>query len=234
MMERLNRWGPLSGVVFVALLAVTIFAFPSTPDVNASTAKIVGFYASHRGALQAQAYTLAYAAVFLVWFYVLFAARLRRMGANALATAVVVGVAIMAVAMGIGAALNIAMTHRTAPLSASSAQAMNLLNNDLPFIALFTGLLITMLTVGVAVLRTEALPKYMGWIAVVIGVLVATGTWLAWIGLMASGLWTVAASVMVYLDPQDADVMAPTTGGSDRIPAQSQAQASESGMAIGG
>jgi hypothetical protein len=221
-------------VVFVALLAVTIFAFPSTPDVNASTAKITAFYASHRGALQAQAYTLAYAAVFLVWFYVLFAARLRRMGASALATAAVVGAAIMAVAMGIGAALNIAMTHRTAPLSASSAQAMNLLNNDLPFIALFTGLLITMFAAGVAILRTEALPKYMGWIAIVIGVLVATGTWLAWIGLMASGLWTVAASVMVYATPARDDAAAMPAGGSDRVPVQGQAHTSESEMAIGG
>jgi hypothetical protein len=74
----------------------------------------------------------------------------------------------------------------------------------------------------------------MGWTAVVIGVLVATGTWLAWIGLMASGLWTVAASVMVYLRPQDADFASMPAGGSDRVPAQGRAHTSESGMAIGG
>jgi hypothetical protein len=233
MMDRLSRWAPLAGVVYAVLFTVVLFATPSTPDVDASPTKIIDFYASHRGGMQVQVYLLAYCAVFAVVFFAVMSARLRSLGANVLARVAFAGSLILAAGYAVGAGTSAMLTHKSVTLDAGSAQALNLVNNDLPFIALFVGLVLAMIATGVAVLSTKALPTWMGWVAIVAGVGTGIGTWLSWIGLMLSGLWILVASVMLYVN-QDSATAAMPAGGSDRIPAQGEAQASESGMAIGG
>lgn len=196
-MNRLNRLMPLTGVVFLALM-VAVMTGPSTPDVNASGAKIIDFYGKHRGYLQAQAYLLAYAGIFLVWFTATICSYLRRAGARTSAAAALCGSVIVGAAFGVGAATNILLTHKSVTLTASSAQTLNLVANDLPFVALFAGVLLTMVSLGAAVLSTRALPAWLGWTAVVFGIAAGVGTFVSWLALPASTLWIAVASVMLY------------------------------------
>lgn len=234
MMNRLNRWVPLAGVVYAILFAVLIFATPSTPAVNASTAKIVDFYASHRGGMQVQVYLLAYCAVFVVVFFAVLTSYLRRMGASALARVAFAGSLILAAAYGIGAGTTAMLDHKSVTINAGSAQVLNLINNDLPFIALFVGLLLTMIATGVAILTTRALPAWMGWVAIVSGVGSGLGSFVSWIALMLGALWVLVASVMLYRRMSAEPARAPTvpSGGSSQVPGQPQA--TDSGMPIGG
>jgi hypothetical protein len=224
-MNRLSRWMPLAGVLFTLLLA-SIFLVPQTPDVNASPAKITSFYASHRGALQAQTYLLAYAAIALVCFMAILTTRLRRMGADMLGRIAFAGSIMLAAGFAFGAATNIMLTHKSVTYDASSAKTLNLIANDSFFIAIAVGLVLMMVPTGIAILGTKSLPAWMGWVAVVAGVGAAVG-WVAWIALMVTGLWSLVASVMLYQRMNAESGAAMPTGGSSTVPAQGMPQATD-------
>jgi hypothetical protein len=126
------------------------------------------------------------------------------------------------------------LSHKSVVLNPGAAQALNLVNNDAPFITLAAGSLLAMIAVGVAILSTKALPTWMAWVAIVSGVASGVGTFVSFLGLMLGALWILVASVMLYRR-QDSVVAAPTAaGGSGRIPVQGEASAADSGMPIGG
>jgi hypothetical protein len=183
--------------------------------------------------MEVSVYLLAYCAVLAVVFFAAMTSYLRRMGANVLARVAFAGSVIVAVGFGVAAGTTAMLTHKSVTLDSGAAQTLNLINNDLPFIALFVGLLLAMIATGVAIIETKALPAWMGWVAIVAGVGSGIGSFVSWIAMLLSGLWILTASVMLYQRQDDA-AMTTSAGGSDRIPAQGQAQTSESGMSIGG
>jgi hypothetical protein len=208
MRARLTRLAPLTGVAYVGcVVAATVM--PSSPDVNASSAKVITYYTAHHTAMQAQTYLLAYAAVFVVFFAGVVAGYLRGRGATNLAPAIVGGAVLMAVGLATGAAINSVLTDHTSGLTASSAQTLNRLSNDLPFIALFAGLCTLMLATGIAMLTTKSFPAWVGWVTIVIGIAAATGIG-SWPALLASGLWTLGiSSVLVRRAGKPADITMP-------------------------
>jgi hypothetical protein len=224
MINRLSRWAPLAGVIYVLLLAGAIFG-PSSPDTNASGTTITAFYVKHHTGIKVQAYLLAFAGVFVVCFFVALCTYLRRLGANALATLAFAGSVLMAAGYFIGGAMNVVLTDHTSSLSASSAQTLNLLSNDLPFVTLFAGMFVMMMFAGIAILSTKALPAWMGWVAVVAG-LVGTGGPIAWFGLMLGGLWTLVASIMLFRRLAAQPTITLPDASSPQIPAQSAPQQS--------
>jgi hypothetical protein len=225
MNQRLSRLAPLLGVVFVVCLAGAIVG-PSTPDVNASSAKVISFYGKHRGALKAQAYFLGFGGLFLVAFFGSMTSYLRRMGSDALARVALAGAVIMAVGLCLGGTMNVLLTHKSVTMTPSTAQTLNLLNNDMPFILLVVGLGLVAFATGIAVLSTKAMPAWQGWVALVIGLVAVAGGPLAWFALMASGLWVLALSITLYRrndDDSHASISMPDAA-AVQIPAQGQSQ----------
>src|SRR4051812_46170333 len=174
MVDRWKRLAPLSGVVFVALVTVAI-STGNPPDTDEGGAKAIAYFASHRGLTWAQILMLGYAGLFAVVFYSSVASFLRRHGADLTATLIVVGGALMAVALAIGAGATAAIVEHPKRLSPDAAQALNLLQSDIFFVALFMGLTLVTLAMGVAMLRTKALPKALGIVTVIVGVVAISG-----------------------------------------------------------
>jgi hypothetical protein len=189
MAARYARLIPLVGVIYVGLM-VSLFTTGSTPDVKASPAKVISFYTTHHSSQQASVYLLAYSGVFVLLFFGVLASFLRRHGETTLATMTFGGAVLYAAGLGIGAGITATLVDHTSGLSASSAQTLNYLSNDAFAIPTFVGLTVTLLAAGVAVLRSKALPTWLGWVTVVIGVAAATGVG-SWPALMASGVWTL-------------------------------------------
>jgi hypothetical protein len=233
MINRLARWAPLLGLAYGLLLAAVLFSTPSPPAVDASTAKIIHFYASHRGALQLQVYLLAYCGVAVVAFFGVLAAYLRRYGAESLARVGIAGAVVMATGYGIGAGCDVLVSHKSVAVTAANAQILNLLNDDLPFVALALGSVLAMVSLGIAILQTKALPAWLGWVAIVAGLGSGTGTFVSFIGILLGALWAIAASVVLYRRMATA---APATITLPAAPADvpSQGQSQESGSRIRG
>lgn len=195
-----DRWKrlvpPIAGVAFVALTVVGIL-LSNTPDTGASGAKVLAYYKSHHGRNGVSIFMFGYAAVFAVVFYAGMASFLRRRGSDLLATLTMVGGAMMAVALGIGAGSAAALGDGTNKLSADAAQALNQVSEDIFFVTLFGGLMVATLAIGIAVLRTQSMPKALGIVTVIVGVGALSGIG-AWFAFMATGPLTLVLAGYLY------------------------------------
>jgi hypothetical protein len=196
MSDRFKRIAPLSGVVMVGLM-VAVLVLPSSPDSNASGAKVIAFYRDHHTAVYVSAVLLAYAGAIGLLYFTSVASYLRRFGSDLLATVIVAAGALFAagclIATGAVAAANDGPTH----FSADVARTLNIVQNDLFFPLVLGGLGVATLCTGVAVLRTKALPKALGIVTTVVGVVGVSGIF-SWFAFMASGPLTLVIAVYVY------------------------------------
>ena len=69
---------------------------------------------------------------------------------------------------------------------------------DNDFLPLVLGTLVFNWAVGLAVLRSGALPKWMGWAGIVFGVLSLAGP-IGFVGALGAGLWVIVSSIMLSL-----------------------------------
>jgi hypothetical protein len=194
---KLARFAPLSGVVFLVLIAVVLFAFPESPDPDASTVRVVAYWHDHRTALLWQQLIGALAAVALIWF----GGSLReaihkaegggRLGALALAGATVAGIGGLLFS---GIALAAADTVGEVP--AEVTQTLSVLENDL-FFPFTGGLFVMMIAAALASLYWGVLPKWLGWVAVVIAIAAFT-PWTGFWAFVAFFLWVGVVGVWLF------------------------------------
>lgn len=195
-----DRWKrlvpPLAGVAFVALVVVGIL-LSNTPDAGSSGTKVLAYYESHHGRQGLSIFLFGYAGVCAIVFYAAMASFLRRRGSDVLATLTVVGGAVMAIGLALGAGSTAALTDKTSKISPAAAQALNQVNEDIFFIALFAGLMLATLSIGISLLRTNAMPKALGIVTVIVGIGAVSGIG-AWFAFMASGPLTLVLAGYLY------------------------------------
>ena len=203
MLKRWSRLAPLTGIVFVGLIVACVAVSGSTPSDKASGAKVITYFHKHSTAQMVSAYLLAVAAVFGLYFYGALRSYLQRSNeATNLASTMFGGAILFGAAMGIGAGTTASLAHHPTRLSVDAAQALNIVNNELFGYLFAAGLIVTMLSAGLAIVRSKSLPAWLGWSAVVIGVAPLTYV-LLWPAFMAAGIWTLIVSVLVYQRAQE-------------------------------
>jgi hypothetical protein len=208
-------------MVVALVVAITV---GTTPDSGSSGAKVLAYFQSHHGRQNADVLLLAYASAMALVFYTGLASYLRRRGSDILATLTVVGGAVMAVGMALGAGSTAALTDKTSKLTPAAAQALNQVNEDIFFVALFSGLAVATLAIGISILRTKAMPKALGIITVIVGVVALSGIG-SWFGFMASGpLTLVLAGYLYQRSEQDPITMPDVPGQRAAEPAVEQAK----------
>ncbi|HUK96464.1 MAG TPA: hypothetical protein VLV46_02325 [Gaiellaceae bacterium] len=197
-----DRWAPLSGLVFAVLLALTIFVGGSTPDANASAAKVVAFYTKHHGSQSATAYFLAYGALFALIFAAALWGRLRREATSQglLATGLVGG-GVLAVGLGIVSSVGLAIVAEPGKISPAAEQSINVLSNQ-DFIPIFVGAVAFMIANGIAIAQTAALPRWLGWVAILIGIVAAIPT-IGFFALLAMIVWVAIVGILLCVRTPD-------------------------------
>jgi hypothetical protein len=192
--ERLSRWSPLTGILFVALVAVGGFGLEgSTPGAGASGAHVIAFYAAHRGRERAGAIVIALALAAFLAFAATLRARWRTAaGTEALAALVLAAATVLATGTAVNASLAYVLTEDPSRMSPATAQTLNLLSNDL-LLATAVGAFLFGISAGLAILRGVQLPVWLGWLAFVVAVLFITPAEL--IGFVLLLVWTVLVSI---------------------------------------
>jgi hypothetical protein len=131
----MNRWvrlAPLTGVVFVVLLAVSFALSGDTPGAGAGGRHVITFYTEHRDAQQASGFLGLYAAVFFLFFAANLRGFLRSSLPGSTLAALSFGGAVLVAAGGaIFGSLSIALSDVPSKLGPGAAQALNVLANDL-------------------------------------------------------------------------------------------------------
>jgi hypothetical protein len=194
---RARRLAPFAGYLMVALIVAALFTVSDTPDAKDSGAKVIAYFTHHRTSTHVQDFFFAYAALAAIVYFTSVATYLRSRGSQILATTAVAGGVMFATGLGVAVGVNEALADRPAQMSATTAQTLNLLSNDLFGVLLFAGLALATTSLGVAMLRTHALPTALGVVTTIVGVGAGTGI-VSWFAFMATGPLTLVVAPYVY------------------------------------
>jgi hypothetical protein len=196
-MERLARFAAVTGIIFAACLAASIVVSGNTPNSDATGAGVILFYKANKNSQNSSVFWSVLAVVFFVFFGAVLWNRLRRrLAESPLPAAGLVGVALIAVGGSIFSSLTFALSDIPDKIDPSTAQALNVLNNDL-FFPFAIGVAVFLIANGLAIARGGVLPRWLGWIGIVIGLTAPTP--LGIIGFFGSGAWVLVASVIMLI-----------------------------------
>jgi hypothetical protein len=199
MSDRWSRLAPLTGVLFGVLVVVAVITNNSeTPEVSASPAKVVSYYTQHRSEIETSSILFAVAFLVLVLFAGALRSYLRRTAAaEGLGTLVLAGAVLMATGTLPGTGLEYGVAHNLHNLSPEAAKTLTFIGQEL-FLPVLAGGFIFGVCSGLAILRGAALPKWLGWVAIVIGIAVLIPP-ASFPALLAFLIWSVIVSILMYL-----------------------------------
>ena len=193
------RFAPLTGIVFVVLLILAFVVIEGeTPDIDDSAQKITSFYHDDQGKHIAAVVLVALSTIFLTVFAVSLREFLRLPGESDFwPTVALVGGAVAVAGFLVAAGIHLALIDGgDKNISPDAMVALNAIDAD-DFFGFATPLGIMLLGAGGATLRAgAALPKWMGWAAIVLFVVFFTPAGFAAFGL--TGIWIIIASILMY------------------------------------
>jgi hypothetical protein len=193
---RWDRLGALSGVLFVALIIISFIVMSEPPDVGEPVTEIVDYYVDN----DTEIYVGTGMAMLAVTLFLVFANYLRRLfsaaGEAPFAALVLVGASILAIAGAIDSTISVALAEEAENLDPTSVQTLQALwdNDWIPFAL---GILVFMGATGVSILQTGVLPRWLGWIALLLFVLSFTP--IGFVAFPAGGLWVLVVSIMLAM-----------------------------------
>jgi hypothetical protein len=196
--SRWERLAPLTGVVFVVIVVVSFSIGGSTPEEDDPANKVQAFYVAHHDKQSALALLVAIAIPFLLFFSSTLRHHLRRVGGTGqLANAAFAGGILAAAGFGLVSSVHLAVSNAGEHATTISAiPTLNVLDNN-DFIPAAAGAAVLVFSAGLAVVRHGGLPKWLGWIGIVIGIVAFTPA--GFFAFLAAGLWILIASILLTL-----------------------------------
>jgi hypothetical protein len=187
---------PLTGVAFFVILIVSFIIQGEPPDADEPANEIAEWYIDNEDSAQIGAIVGAIAAIFLVFF----GAYLRKVlaaaeGANPmLPILALIGTTIVGIGGAIDSTILFATSAAADDIPPESVQTLQALwDND--FVPILLGAAVFLWSVGLSVVRTGALPKWLGWVAIVLGVIAVTPIGFA--AVIGAAIWIVIASILL-------------------------------------
>jgi hypothetical protein len=209
-MERSSKeWlVPLTGILFAVLLIVSFIVQGDLKDASHSAADVKQWYVDNKDAAEVSAFIGAVAAGALIFY----GGYLRKVfdGAGAMLSILpLIGLTVVAVGGAIDGMILFATAERAKDLPPESVRTLQTLwDND--FLPLFVGTLVFNWAVGFAVLRSGALPRWMGWAGIVFGVLSLAGP-IGFVGAIGAALWVIVSSIMLSIRARGSASATPAT-----------------------
>lgn len=197
MLDRWSRFAAVTGILFVAAIVASIVVSGNTPNADAKAAAVVTFFKANRNSQLASNLLGAIASVFLAFFGAQLWNRLRAaLPGSALPAAGLVGVAIAAAGGAIFSGVGFSLADVPDKIDPSAAQALNVLSNDF-FFPLAAGISIFLIADGLTIARSGLLPRWLGWVGMLIGVVAMTPV--GFIAFLAAALWVLVVSIWLLL-----------------------------------
>jgi hypothetical protein len=190
--------GPLTGFLFVVLVALAFIVSGETPSTDDSRQEIVSFYLDNDSEQAAAAAILALATVAFLFFLGSLRNALRAAPGDegGLSTVTLLGGLMIAVGASIFAGIGFTLGDAADELDESAIVTLNALNSDM-FFTVAVGTAVFNLALALAVLRHGGLPRPLGWLALVLGI--AGLTPLGFFAFVATGIVIVWASVALAM-----------------------------------
>ena len=193
-----KEWmAPLTGLAFLALLIAGFAIGGEPPEAKDPIADILDYYTDGDKAMFGGLLVGA-AAVLLVYF----AGYLRKVLSDAegvggvLSSIAFGGSLIIAAGLAVDGTILIALSEAAEDIDPVAVQALQALwDND--WLPLAVGVQLFIFSSGLSIVRHGALPKWLGWIAIVLGVIAFTP--IGFVAAAGTAIWVAIASVMLTM-----------------------------------
>lgn len=186
--RNMSRWMGWLGLGILILVAVG-FVIGPTVNENALGPKVVSHYNSHQASGWASIYLVGAGLVLIVFFVSHLRGILREAsgGRTFLPNAAFVGGILLIAGVAVTGAVIVALLLAAHNNQFTIARTLNFIseNDELPM--LFGAAVLT-LTTGIAILAGSTLPKWIGWVSIVIAIVSVAGP-ISFIGFIATGVW---------------------------------------------
>jgi hypothetical protein len=204
-MKTLVRIVPLAGVVYAVLALAGNGSIGPFPDENTPIAKLETFYSTHHAGVERGGLILYWAALFLALFALSLWARLRHNDLHPLTSGALLLGATLTVAGefdGAGTYSTLGAIGNRTVIAPAALQALHVHGAGGSPINGNGGLMIMLLAVAAAGIATRALPRWLSWSALPLGLVQLTP-----VGFYASlvfWLWAAVAGIYMTLRPDAA------------------------------
>ena len=168
--EGTGRLAPLTGVAFIVIAIVGFVIGGEPPDLDDGTREIVEHYTDNKDSIMLGSVIVALGAAMLVFF----GGYLRRVltaggDGGFLPTVAFAGTVIIAIGAAIDSTINFTLAETVDDISGQSVTTLFALwEND--FVPFAMGNFIFLMAAGLSVVHTGALPKWLGWIMILMAV----------------------------------------------------------------
>jgi hypothetical protein len=198
----------LTGVGFLVLVIVGIAVGGGEPPDPSDdpVQEIISFYDDNNDSIWIGSIIQVWAGTFLIFFggYLRKVLRAAEGEGHMLSAVTLAGAVILALAAAIDGTINIALAtavDSVEGLDPAAVQALSILwsNDFLPFAL---GAQVFLLAAGLSVVRHGALPAWLGWVAIVLGV--AAVTPVGFFAFLGGALWIGVVSVMLAMRARSA------------------------------
>jgi hypothetical protein len=162
---------PLTGAAFIVVAIIGFIVGGEPKDATHPATEIVNWYIDNKNSVEVSAFIGVAATILLVFFgaYLRDVLRVAAGGADMLSLVSFIGVVVVAIGFSIDATISLAIAERADDIDPIAVQALQTLwDND--FIPIALGTLLFLWATGISVIRSGALPKWIGWIMLVLGV----------------------------------------------------------------
>lgn len=196
----MNRawWVPLTGVAFIVLVIIGAIIGGEPPSVDDPVQEIVSHYVDNKDAILVGSLVgMVGAFAFLVFAsYLRNVLRAAEGEGGLLANVAFAGAIILTIAAAIDATITVALAEAAEDIEPSSVQALQALwdNDYIPFVL---GAGSFLLASGLSIVLNGPLPKWLGWIAILLGVIAFTP--IGFVGFLGGALWILIASVVMTM-----------------------------------
>ena len=187
---------PLTGVAFVVVVILSFVFGGEPPDHEDPVREIVDHYVDNKDAIEIGAVLSTLAGAFLVFFfgYVRKILRAAEGPGGMLSLVAFAGAVIIALGAAIDSTLAFAIAEAADDIDPTATQALQAFwdNDFLPFAL---GGLLLQLATGISIVRHGALPKWLGWVAIVLGIVSLTPV--GFFAFLVTAVWILVVSVLL-------------------------------------
>lgn len=206
-MNRWERLAPLTGIVAVGLFVSEAIVTGNTPAVDASAQETVTYFHDNSSVQETAACLFGLSAVAYVWFGASLRAALRAAanGAERLGSLAQAGTLLIATGLSIYASIGLAAAHTVDDVPAATTKTLSVLNGENLYVLLAVGTTLTVLATALSILRHGGLPRWLGWVSLVLGVVavvaLVVGAFVPGLGFVAFlllVLWIPTVAILIY------------------------------------
>jgi hypothetical protein len=193
-----TKWLPLTGIVFVALVATGILLAGDTPSASDTPEAIGAYYTENKSQIQLGVLLFGLGLMSAVVFGSYLRTILDRGDGETgiLPRAAFAGIVILAAGAAFDGTLLFAMSEAVDDIDPVQLQTMQAVwDND--FVPVALGTVLFVLACGVSIVRHRSLPVWLGWLAILVGIVGLTP--FGFFAFIATGGWVVAVCVVLLM-----------------------------------